>query len=112
MIAASGASGAVPLAAKGPWVGSAALAGEGGAQLVLGLMSRRSVGILNTSTLTTSLPVAASKAIARSEMPRSSTAVVSQTRPLATTGVDQPRPGTGDFHAMLLVSLHSTGSPR
>ena len=45
-------------------------------------------------------------------MPFCSTAVVSHTRPLATTGVDQPSPATGDFQTMFLVSLHSSGSPR
>ena len=39
------------------------------------------------------------------------TAVVSQTRPCATTGDDQPRPGTGVFHATFLTASHSTGSP-
>lgn len=45
-------------------------------------------------------------------MPRCSTAVVTHTFPPATTGDDQPRPGTFVFHATLLVSLHSMGKPR
>ncbi len=73
-------------------------------------MSRRSVGILNTSTLTTSLPVSASNAIARSEMPRCSTAVVSHTRPLAITGDDQPSPGTGDLPRDVLSSRSTRGA--
>ena len=86
--------------------------GVGEAQLFFGLMSRRSVGILKTSTLTTSLPVATSNAIARSEMPRCSTAVVSHTLPFATTGEDQPRPGSGRFPSDVRASPHSSGRPR
>ena len=37
-------------------------------------------------------------------------AVVSQTRPSATTGDDQPRPVTGTFHATFCVSLHWVGT--
>src|SRR5215212_3493607 len=93
--------------------------GVGDAQLFFGLMSRRSVGILKTSTLTTSLPVTASNASARSDtplLPRAesrgcSIAVVIQTLPLTTTGDDQPSPATGVFHAMFFVSLHSRGKP-
>src|SRR6185436_15340605 len=33
------------------------------------------------------------------------------TRPPATTGDDQPRPGTAVFQATFFVSLHSIGSP-
>src|SRR4051812_27908624 len=91
--------------------------GVGEAQLFFGLMSRRSGGILNTSTFTTSLPVATSNASALSEIPRlsraasrgCSIAVVIHTLPFATTGEDQPRPATGVFHAMFLVSFHSSG---
>src|SRR5262245_59489098 len=39
------------------------------------------------------------------------TAVVSHTRPCATTGDDQPRPATGAFHATFLTASHSIGSP-
>src|SRR5688500_15313361 len=35
--------------------------------------------------------------------------VVSHTRPAATTGDDQPSPGTGVFQSMFRYSVHSTG---
>src|SRR6187401_1340135 len=41
--------------------------------------------------------------------PELSTAVVSHTRPPATTGDDQPRPGTGVRHATFRPSPHSNG---
>src|SRR5688572_12524164 len=41
--------------------------------------------------------------------PEWSTAVVSHTRPPATTGDDQPRPGTGVRHATFRPSPHSNG---
>src|SRR6478609_10350298 len=103
---------AVPSAPKCTYTRSPSRIGVGEAQLFFGLISRRSDGILKTSTLSASCPVAMSNAIRRSEMPRWSTAVVSHTRPPPTTGDDQPRPGTGVFHATLRVSLHSSGSPR
>ena len=48
----------------------------------------------------------------RIEPPRSLTAVVTQTRPPATTGDDHPSPGTRVFHTTLRDSLHSNGTPR
>jgi hypothetical protein len=50
---------------------------------------------LKTSTLTVTRPSVASKPIRRREAARAdTTAVVNQTRPCATDGDDQPRPGT------------------
>ena len=69
-------------------------------------------GTLNTSTLTTSLPVATSNASARSEMPRCSTAVVIQTLPSATTGEDQPRPGHRRLPRDVLALAPLSGKPR
>ena len=67
----------------------------------------------NTSTSSAGLPVSTSKASRRSDVSFfTAVAVVSQTRPPATTGDDQPRPGTGTFHAMFFDSLHSSGTPR
>jgi hypothetical protein len=67
-----------------------------------------------TSVFTTSRPLSASNASARSvNAPRASaTAVVIHTRPAATTGDDQPAPGTGTFHRTFVFSLHCTGSAR
>src|SRR6185295_9923933 len=68
--------------------------------------------ILNTSTSSDSCPDCTSNAIRRSDVSFfTDVAVVSQTRPPATTGDDQPRPGTAVFQATLFVSLHSIGSP-
>src|SRR5438552_2836886 len=49
--------------------------------------------------------------MARRDAPLSLVDVVNHTRPPATTGEDQPRPGTGVFHTTLRDSLHSSGRP-
>ena len=66
----------------------------------------------NTSTSAICLPVSTSNDRTRIEPPRSLIAVVSQTRPPATTGDDHPSPGTRVFHTTLRDSLHSNGTPR
>ena len=85
---------------------------------------RRGVAVLRRSgarnraagTLRRRAPVCrspASKASRRSDVSFfTAVAVVSHTRPPATTGDDHPRPGTGTFHATFFDSLHSSGSPR
>src|SRR5687768_8232959 len=68
--------------------------------------------MLKASTLTTSFPVATSNASTRNDTLRCSIAVVIQTRPPATTGVDQPTPGVLVFQATFRPSPHVSGSPR
>src|SRR4051794_13161188 len=50
--------------------------------------------------------------LSRAESRGCSIAVVIHTLPFATTGEDHPRPATGVFHAMFLVSFHSSGRLR
>src|SRR5687768_4287488 len=65
----------------------------------------------NTSVSQSTLPPAASTHIARSDgLVSSPVAVVRYTRPPATTGDDQPRPGTLIFQATFLDVSHSTGT--
>ena len=102
----------MPSAPKCTKTRSPSTIGVGDAQLFFGLISFAEWTV-NTNVLTSSRPLASSYPSRRSDTSpfrgSSSMAVVSHTRPSATTGDDQPRPGTGTFHATLLVSLHSRG---
>src|ERR1700730_7209215 len=104
-------SAAVPSVPKWTYTRSPSTMGVGEAWLFLrfeglALLSRK------TSTFTTSRPFSTSNARARSDAPPSFVAVVTQTRPPATTGDDHPRPGTGVLQVTFRDSLHSIGTPR
>src|ERR1700682_1213567 len=85
--------------------------GVGEAWLFLGF-ERLALLIRKTSTFTSSRPLSASNAIARSDAPLPLVAVVTQTRPPATTGDDHPRPSMGVLQMTFRDSLHSIGTPR
>src|SRR6266542_3970591 len=85
------------------------MSAEGEAPLFLACPAT-GAGTRNTSTFALSWPLAASTESARSER-LSSIAVVSQISLPATTGEDQPLPGSAAFQRTFVCSFHVTGSP-